>query len=345
MECLIAIGALLVAIIGIYIGSRFSSKPQALDVELEKTAWQKLAKEKDLEFISGDGPKATALSGPYQGCLLTLKAVKKENTAYTFILMERQEPAAIKIEEKALDKLAGIVPSDKLPGVITLDAGGDRIYYEQPGLETSLDKLNTVFRRLHALLTVYPQVLHLEGEAIPRLLEIGQASTALQPVCLQLIVDICQQATQRAAENWVPRLCPRCLIQFELLTVVLPDGGRITYFGCRACGQSRHALPLPAKVVAVLDSQDAREQVQLGDALRVNWLVRREMFDFDQVEIAQATDEDIERFAVQVGNDTDEMRQPRYATMVCTILPECKLSKDSIRILEQVFGRVIKRTP
>jgi hypothetical protein len=103
-------------------------------------------------------------------------------------------------------------------------------------------------------------------------------------------------------------------------------------------------LPLPDEIVAVLDNQDATEQVQVNGSLRINWLVHRELFDFDRVEIVQATDEDIERFAVQVGNDTDELRQPRYATMVCTISPDCKLSEGAVRILEQVFGQVIKDT-
>jgi hypothetical protein len=35
-----------------------------------------------------------------------------------------------------------------------------------------------------------------------------------------------------------------------------------------------------------------------------------DLFDFDRVEIQQATDEEVERFAVQVGNDTDELSDP-----------------------------------
>ena len=61
---------------------------------------------------------------------------------------------------------------------------------------------------------------------------------------------------------------------------------------------------------------------------------------FDEVEIVQATDEDVERFAVQVGNDTDPKRKPRYQEMRCVVSPECRLSENSMRILERMFGAV-----
>jgi hypothetical protein len=68
--------------------------------------------------------------------------------------------------------------------------------------------------------------------------------------------------------------------------------------------------------------------------------VRQQLFDFDRVEIIQATDEEVERFAMQVGNDTDPVRQPRYAQMHCLIAPDCRLSENSLRILRNFFGEV-----
>jgi hypothetical protein len=69
------------------------------------------------------------------------------------------------------------------------------------------------------------------------------------------------------------------------------------------------------------------------------------LFDFDQVEIIQASDEEVERFAVQVGNDTDLVREPRYREMICKIGPECRLSENTIRILEKMFGEIIPHAP
>ena len=67
------------------------------------------------------------------------------------------------------------------------------------------------------------------------------------------------------------------------------------------------------------------------------------MFDFDRVEIVQATNEEVERFVMRVGNDTDSFRKPRYEEMRCIVDSECQLSKNTFRILEHMFGRVEQR--
>ena len=43
---------------------------------------------------------------------------------------------------------------------------------------------------------------------------------------------------------------------------------------------------------------------------------------------------------MQVGNDTDPVRQPRYGEMLCLIAPDCRLSENSLRILRNFFGQV-----
>ncbi len=74
------------------------------------------------------------------------------------------------------------------------------------------------------------------------------------------------------------------------------------------------------------------------DNLYVNWLQIRKPFDFDSVQIINATDRDVEQFCIQVGNDTDEIRQPRYKQMECVV--KCKLDQNTVRILENTFGKV-----
>jgi hypothetical protein len=99
----------------------------------------------------------------------------------------------------------------------------------------------------------------------------------------------------------------------------------------------------PQGIIAVLDSAWAAERDQANGLLRVNWLQRRELFDFDHVEIVRASDEDVERFAVQVGNDTDPYRKPRYRQMACFIGAECALSENTLRVLDHTFGQVVGR--
>ena len=59
-----------------------------------------------------------------------------------------------------------------------------------------------------------------------------------------------------------------------------------------------------------------------------------------EIIIVQASDEDVERFAVQIGNDTDGIRKPIYKDIRCTISPGCKLSENTLRILRRMIGQV-----
>lgn len=97
------------------------------------------------------------------------------------------------------------------------------------------------------------------------------------------------------------------------------------------------------EMVVVFDNRSSGLSCQEG-LIRANWFTRRILFDFDRIEIIRATDEDIERFAVQAGNDTDSLRRSRYPRMRCTIGPDCHLSANTIRILENSFGRVEQTT-
>jgi hypothetical protein len=90
----------------------------------------------------------------------------------------------------------------------------------------------------------------------------------------------------------------------------------------------------------VLDSNWAEAQSYQDGLLRINWLARRSLFDFDWVEVIQANDEDVERFAVQIGNDTDPVRDAQYPKMRCLIAPGCRLSENTLRVLRSTFGRV-----
>jgi hypothetical protein len=84
----------------------------------------------------------------------------------------------------------------------------------------------------------------------------------------------------------------------------------------------------------------SREVFEQRGVLYLNWLARRNLFDFDTVTIVQASDEMVERFAVQVGNDTDPTRRPRYNHMPCRVSAKANLSENTVRILHRTFGAV-----
>jgi hypothetical protein len=114
----------------------------------------------------------------------------------------------------------------------------------------------------------------------------------------------------------------------------------ITYYGCRTCGQSANFIEERGQSIMVLNQQMTVAQLERARMFIINWLAERELFDFDEVQIIRASDEEVERFAVQVGNDTDPLRKSRYQEMRCVVSPHCRLSENTMRILERMFGQV-----
>lgn len=156
-----------------------------------------------------------------------------------------------------------------------------------------------------------------------------------------LLRSIGAETTARLAARADQLICPRCVVHCSPREITFRDDTGLAYYGCRACGQTINFKPRPAMIVAVLDRNMAGVQIEQDDTLRVNWLSHEQLFDFDTVEIIQATDEQVERFAVRVGNDTDPFRAPRYRRMRCRVEPACRLSPNTPRVLAQVFGEVI----
>lgn len=216
---------------------------------------------------------------------------------------------------------------------------GQEISFERIKIPASARYLQIVLDWLYNLIDTYPKIVALGGEAVPALQPIaGDKDHLLDSIASQLIQDIAP-TTLRLRDHASHLICKRCLTHSGAHEAESSRFSTIIYYGCRICHQS-HDFYLCKSVTAVLDSQMAAEPLQQGDELRVNWLARRELFDFDAVEIVQATDEDVERFAVQVGNDTDPARQPHYKTMQCVVAASSGLSENTIRILRRTFGSV-----
>jgi hypothetical protein len=178
--------------------------------------------------------------------------------------------------------------------------------------------------------------------------EAGEFVEALQQIVLEnnklakhtsvwLIHQIGKRTTERWKQCASTSLCPKCMVYCSDHKIRLPKSS-ITFYGCRQCCQSREFLDVSGKrIVVVLDSNMKEKYLEQGETLRVNWLIHRAMVDLDEVQIIQATDEDVERFAIQTGNDTDPTRAARYKEMVCTVSSDCHLSENTMRILEHTL--------
>lgn len=150
--------------------------------------------------------------------------------------------------------------------------------------------------------------------------------------------DFSQEAVEEFGQTQViaRALFTEYIVPFQLVAVLLSIG----VVGVVWLAQHQRQQKF-RKVVAVLDATWAEETQDEGnDAQRVNWLQRQSVFDFDWIEIIQATDEEVEQFAMQVGNDTDDWRGSRYRQMPCLISPDCRLSENTVRALQELFGEV-----
>ena len=241
---------------------------------------------------------------------------------------------------------------------------GRTLTYEQPSITSDINQLQGLFDWLVSAANLYPGIVALGGEAVPDL-EVAAASQLskvvqklmgdanagkqvkitrrwLGKVAKQLICDIGKDTQTKLAHRLPQSICTQCLTYCTGHTVELGDWfNSVTYFGCRICHQSRGFYNCSQGVTAVLgDNGGTAPVVYENGLLTVNWLEWRKLFDFDRVAIIHATDEQVERFAVQVGNDTDELRRERYPQMDCTVHPDCYLSANSLKILRRTFGRV-----
>jgi len=240
-----------------------------------------------------------------------------------------------------------LLPADaqrRVKGRFYASNHGREIIYKQEGFEHYIEYLQFVLDSLKDLIEIYPAVVKLGGEVVPVLCPIAKSDHVLQHVARQLLFDIGQDTKKQFRKRSPHLLCPECWVHYGVHNVNVSWARHITYYGCRACGQSRSYVPVDdRRLVALLDRESDTEEIIDNGQIRVNWIEYRRLFDFEEVEIVQATDEDVERFAVQVGNDTDSFRSSNYKQMCCSILSDCELSENTIRILHQTFGQVEKK--
>jgi hypothetical protein len=322
--------------------------------EKQKSSWRRLAAAHNLDFISNNSyfSDGAYVIGNYRGHSLKLETFEKKqgksSATYTRIGIHTvgwygshqptNQSAQFLTFQEALDRFVAPKFRHAIGGEIKTTAGGKPVYYERRDVVQDTQFLEYIFELLLSLAEAYPVVVAQGAEAIP-LLHSALESNTLKQISLQLLRDTAQETSRRFAYRSQSVLCPRCLTRFDDHKMNLSWLENLTYYGCRTCGQSREFLE--GSVIAVLDNQMTMGPTRQEGFVRINWSARRELFDFDAIEIVHATDEEVERFAVQAGNDTDPTRESRYRNMQCVILPSCQLSENTLRILQRTFKVVI----
>lgn len=266
-------------------------------------------------------------------------------TRLTLTVTDRAAKAKDSNRRLSLDDVANLFAAPlrsglALTGQFKRTAEGETWTYEQAEVETDSACLQVVFDTLYNLSEAWSQIIALGGEVIPILqASAGDPNHPARSVAAQLIQAIAPTTVHLHQQGEARLVCPRCLRRCTVHEVKISWLSSIVYYGCRGCHQSKDFLTIET-VIAVLDEQAGSEPVQQGVALTVNWLARQSLFDFDSVAIVRATDEQVERFVVEVGNDTDPTRQALYRTMRCVVSPNCRLADNTMRILQRTFGQV-----
>jgi len=318
--------------------------------------WQQLAQQYALTFQPGHLFSLPQLFGLYKRHHLKLMAAaqggRNNRRVYTRAIISPAQPEHDQLTIRPEDLLDNALTGQDIihlfnPAGLRFNYGekieaawqGRQIIYQKEGIETDLKRLAMIFDWLIELLAAYPAIVALGGEAIPHLQQLAASHTAVNPMAKQLIRDIGRETGQRLRHHGSRLFCPHCLTCCAERQAELSWLQSASYYGCRSCGQSRQFLE-GRVAVAILDNENPVELSQQHGSLYVNWSIRRRLFDFSDVKIVHATDEDVERFAVQIGNDTDPFRRERYKQIDCSISPGCHLSANTLKILQRTFGQV-----
>lgn len=324
--------------------------------EMLLTLWRPLARAHGLTFVPGQYQFAESIQasvvGVYRGHRLILDTyykVEDQDKVHLFTRLTMgvnrdmvvDRSAAVKpvtAQEVVTQLTMSDLPSSQWE--IRTRGKGRELYYEQRGIETNTGYLQLVLDTMASRAESHARLLELGGEAVETLTGLSKITvdSALRNMALELLRGIAEDTGQRLAHRLDNLICPRCLSRFQAQSINLSWFENLTYYGCRLCHQSREYKQ--GQIFAVLNSRLNEELVERGGILHVNWLVRRTLFDFDAVAIARASDEAVERFAVQVGNDTDPFRRPRYRNMRCVVAANAKLSHNTLRVLRRTFGRL-----
>lgn len=308
---------------------------------------------KSSKYFPGVKPKVT---GIFRGCKLNLSSstqvhyeigsahdARRHPQLLTCMVLQTDKTIKSKPEEKYVRTFLNSASLRRLTaGELNAQNKGTKIIYEQKEIEQDEQNLEVLFESLYDLLEVYPMIVMMGGKIVPSLQNTGKNNQALQQVMGQLLFDIGQATTKQLKRHASELLCTSCLVYCSAHKIDASWHMPVTYYGCRACGQSQEFFEVKKrKVIAVLDDTSSQKITETETMIRVNWLSHRKVFDFDKVEIYQVMDKEAELFAIQMGNDTDPIRCSRYKTMICDLAADCKLSENTMRILQRTFGEVM----
>jgi len=328
-------------------------------------SWQALADEHNLIFLGGGFFKKVTLHGSYRQYYLNLELKKrtehKQKLFSTYLTISSTQANSQKNTHQPSSQTKPVVIKDivrffnkpslkfSLKAPLQIAENQQIITYNYNGVNSEKRYLQFLFDLMVDLLNLYPEIIEQEGDIVAGLLTMLNDDThGLQLIAANLLENIANRTAPRLKDKTTPLICPMCLahciphkiiktVSKATVKVAIKDVSmlKVTHYGCRLCYQSKNFVE--GQLVVVLDHTMQAERLEENNQLRINWFKHKNPFDFDVVEIKQASDEDVERFVVQIKNDTDPGRKEHYKTTTYIIALDCQLNHNTHRILERTF--------
>jgi|GEM_PF-4758334 len=127
--------------------------------------------------------------------------------------------------------------------------------------------------------------------------------------------------------------CEKHLRRFDLERVK-----RFTYGVCRSCRGSQHGM-FVKKCILMLDRSVSWKKLKKEDTFWVNGLQLDELCDFDALIVGVCSYEDIERFCIMIGNDSDDERVKKYRFIKYRLREGNTITEKGMTLLDRFFER------
>ena len=173
-----------------------------------------------------------------------------------------------------------------------------------------------------------------EWRHLPFFSRIKLENTRLGPFQIMRLTTLLKNHARKLKKERDGLLCSEHLTRFSRV-----QGLTLSYYACRIC-RNLNSMIQARHVIAVLDKEMKPLTASYGDTYLVNWLKRRDIFDFDVVEIGACSEEDITSFCIDVGNDTDPYRSRKHKHIVCHVQRGRDLPQSALRRLQVSFSKV-----
>ena len=178
------------------------------------------------------------------------------------------------------------------------------------------------------------QCVQVGGEMVPLLNRVSA------DLALLLITQISTSTTKKLSKG--RHLCPECCSVVQQRTASF-SGHAFKYWGCRICHNSRQIAKFKGALIGTIDPTSS---VTLAtDSINYFWNYSRTEFigDLDRFEVCGGSDEDVERFLIDLSDEQDEERLRMYRKAPL-ILKISGVSDNTIRMGKEFFKRVKRET-